>query len=1208
MYKQLMAIMFTTILVLSANADKKLDQFIHQHKYQKALLYIDKRYPPDDRSIELWLKAGEISEGLGMSEKALGCYLAVIRKETRNESALWSLSLLYNRMGLYPNAYTMVRSLLQTKANDLGVLWEAAMICIKLNKYEEAKEYLLRVYKTNVEAQKELGNIYYAEGRYEDAMPLLKFYFSRNRDMLSAKKIVDYYKTKDKIDDAVEYFKYVADNDRKDTIAKLHLARYWVRMSENATAMKYYVGLPESIYGIEDYYNIGSYRKAEGKINDAVQFYSIVLDKSKPGSELFKKTSAELGLIYIEQKDYKKAVEHLESVKDMVPDYDLHMARAYNALNMYDKAEEYANRFLVKNPTNIMAKLILVTSYEQRGYVTKSKQLMAAILAEDPKNSSVNFEMGTYYYENGQYSKAIKNFEKSYLMNQDIVCMERIAFCAYIINQTDKAKEASEVVLESKPGNKTALEVLYKIYLKKNKYNNAVVYLEALNRQNPMNIGYLYALSLCYDQLKDTIKTIGIDEKIIEIDQDNVKSKRRLAEYRFKKERYADALNLYNDLIRMNKIETDDYPKVIKSALKVGIKPMAINYLKQYSLLKPRDADIHKDIGRLSFELDRYDDALSSYLKALYINPSITGIYNNYSKLIVIKKWDAQSIIYVSEKAVSLKEADFTVYRNLGDAYLQTGNYQKALINYQQAMVLNPRDIPTLSKQAICQVSTNKVDEAILTYEQLVILDTVKNNYKILGDLYDKKGNKKEAVSNYKKYLKNKEDDRLATYVAMYLHDEGKYAEALTYFSQMSIFSQITMYARGESYYKSNNYKEVLPIMLSFIKRYPSSKDYYIANKILGASLDKLNKPLAVSYYQAYLRKNLDSDIAYRVGELQEKIDKRSALVIYENNSKVYLKDWRNFVKMGELTINHNKSVSYYEKAVELNDTLLEVWLKLGNIYDTLHEEDKKIAVYKRAIALSPNNFEANKYLGITLFDKGNNKESLLYLELARGINIKDPYVLFTLGKCYIKEGKALEATSLLKAARDIQIKDPEIRYVLTGHMMSQQLFQEALEESNALIKIKETKEYFEQHINILFQLKKYPMIEAAVKIRRQRDPENIDLLMTLAKAQYLNGEFDEALQSYVMISFIKEGYEPAYIGRAEAYLKMGKTENAKVYYEKVIAKNPKSLAATLGLSLLFKALGDQDSFVIYLRKAYDINPNDKIVQKEMENINKDTH
>lgn len=97
------------VLALSVSADRKLDYLVKKNKYQKAIQYIEKKYPSESRTIEMWSLLGEMSEGTGLSEKAMGCYLAIIRTEPRNEMALSSLVRLYMRMKMYPNAYTMVK-------------------------------------------------------------------------------------------------------------------------------------------------------------------------------------------------------------------------------------------------------------------------------------------------------------------------------------------------------------------------------------------------------------------------------------------------------------------------------------------------------------------------------------------------------------------------------------------------------------------------------------------------------------------------------------------------------------------------------------------------------------------------------------------------------------------------------------------------------------------------------------------------------------------------------------------------------------------------------------------------------------------------------------------------------------------------------------------------------------------------------------------
>lgn len=1193
------------LLALSVYADSKLDWLVKRNKYQKAVQYIEKKYPSETRSIEMWTKLGDISEGIGMSEKAMGCYLAVISKNTNDVQALTSLVRIYNRMTQYQGAYVMVKKLLQIKVNDPKVLWDAAKICINLKKYDEAKEYLLKIYKTNIDAQKELGNIYYDAKQFEEAMPLYKSYFNMKKDLDVATKIVSYYRSSEDIKEVYEYFQYVADNSKQDTIAKLFVARYLVKESENASAMKYYDMLQEGVYDPIDYYNVGNYKKAEGKLNDAVQFFSVVTDRSADSSFIHKKADLELGLIYLEQKDYRKSIEHLSTVKSAVPDYDLYMAKAFDALKDFKKSERYALNYLKKNPNSIQANMIYANALEKKGYITQASNVREKVIKYDFYNSNIHYEMGAYYFENGQYSSAIKHFEKSYLIDQNIICMEKIAFCAYNINQMDKAREASEVVLEKKPDNKTALDILYKIYVMRGKYAFAVPYLEKLTQLEHMNITYFLQLSMCFEKLGDYEKIITVDEKIIEIAPDNVKSKRRLAENRFNTNRHADALNLYGDLIRMNKVKVTDYPNITAAALKLNLKAKAVEYFEQYNILKPNDAPIHKELGRLYFDLAKYDASLSNYLKALSIDPALTGVYKNYAKLTVINKWGDSSIIFVSEKAIRLKETDFQVYDNLGDAYIRVNNQKKALVNYTEALKINYKSITVFTKLARCQVNLGLLNEAILSYEQLVGLDTAKGNYRTLGDLYKKRGNKMEAVDNYKKYLKCREDEYLSVYVAMYEYASGKYEEALKYFDRVRGFNQETMFARAESYFNCKKYQEAIVLFTGFIIKYPTSKNYFKANKILGVANDKMDKTVAVKYYQVYLQKVQDKDIAYRVGELQEKNSIKAALKTYEANIFTYSKDYRNYVKLGNLLKDRPKSAYYYEKAVELNDTLLWVLLKLGTIYDTLGEEDNKISAYKRAVALAPHNFEANKYLGITLFNRNKTKEGLLYLELARSQKSNDPDIMYTLGKSYVKDGNLSEAVLLFQASKKLLPDNCDIRYTLIGTLMKQGLYKDAYEESDGLLKKKETKQYFEQYISILFSLKTYSMVEDAVKIRRKKNPEDVGLLMTMAKAQFMDNRYEDALQSYVMISFIKEGYEPAYIGRSETYMKMGKLDNAKTYYEKVIKLNPKSFEAHLGLAMVYKALNERESYMEYLRKAQEIKPNDARVHKEMEEINK---
>lgn len=1187
----------------SVFADRVLNNLIKQREYQEAFQYIEKNYPPKDRNIDLWIKAGRLSEDLGKSEKAIRCYLAVVGKDPGNEEALRSLVILFNQKKNYDNVYILIKKLLKIKKDDHEILWKAAKVCINLKKYKEAEKYLFKIKKFNIEAQKELGYIYYISQRYDKAIPILKAYFYRKRDLEVAKKIVSYYKNKKDIFSAIEHFEYVADNDKGDIVSGLCLARYWVKEFEITMAMKYYEEVPEENYDLFDYYNIGNYKKAEGKFNDAVKFFSVIIEKGIKNSDLYKKTQIELGLVYIEQREYKKAINYLSPVKDSVSDYNLHMARIYDALKNYNKSKIFASNYLEENPTSIQARLILATSLEKKGYRTKAKKIRESIMIGDTNNIDIHYEMGSYYYGSGQFSNAIIHFEKSYLINQNIICMEKIAFCAYKINKLDKSVDASILVLEVDPDNKTVLNIIYKIYIKKDRYKDALPYLIKLTQLESNNLDYFLNLSICYEKLDDYTNIISVDEKIVKLSPDNVKSRRRLAEYSFDKKRYSEALNMYDDLIDLDKINSTDYPNIIKASLNLNFKEKAVKYLEQYSKFKPTDASIYKRIGELSYDLKKYDKSLNNYRKALSLDPDMRGFYKNYAKLVSIEECEISTIIAVSHKAILLKETDFEIYENLGDAYVKIENYQKALHYYQEAMKLNPQNISVFSKLAKCQIKTKNIDNAIISYEQLIETDNNFINYKILGDLYAKKGDKNKAVKNYEIFLKENNNDSVTAYLAIYEYDEGHYVNAIKYFDRIINFTKEAIYKKGQLYIRLERYKDCIPIFTEYINKYPDADNFYYANKMLGIAYDKLENAKAVYYYKIYLDSNKDRDIAYRTAQLTEKKNNIEALDIYESNSLKYPDDYRNFIKIGSLSEDNKRAIESFERAIEINDTSLSAWLGLGKLYDNMGDEENKINAYKKAVIICPHNFYANKYLGIGLQKIGNNKKDILYLELARSLNPKDAEVMYALAKCYVRERRIGGATFLFETAKKLNPDDCKIRYELINHFINQQMYEKALKESEELINKSSVYKYFDQHLSILFKINKYSLIEELIVERRKKDPENIDLLINLAKAQYLDNRYKDALQSYIVASFIKEDYEPVIIGRATVYIKMGKLDNARTCYEKVLEENPKSIESILGLAHIYEIYEDDSISTEYFKKAQEINPDHPTVIKWIENI-----
>lgn len=1192
------------LITLTVYADKRLDRYVERGRYQKALRYIDRKYPPQERDLDIWLKAGSLNQRLEMPEKALGCYIAILRKDPQNFQALLSISGIYRKLHRGLNAYTMIKKAVELNPTD-EALWEHAQVCLMTDRKEEARESLLKIHDINPEAKKALGVMYFEEHDHERALPLLRKYFNTKKDLEIAKKIAAYY-IPDHVDSCIEQLEYISHNDKEDFKSKIFLARYHMDQSSFPEAMEYYSHISETHYEAPDYYNIGVFKKAEGKLNEASKFFETVLGMTQD-TALMLQTHSELGSIYLDQNIYDDALRHLKAIEGQIDiaDLDLRLARCYDAVKDYDNSGKYAKKFLVNSPDNISANLILATSLEKKNYITKAKEIRDRVVSLDPNNANIQFEMGEYYYQNKQFQQAIKFFQKSYLLDQDPKCMERIAMCAYSIGQYDKAKDASESTLLVNPNSMLARELLFRVYMRRKEYELAAGHLEYLVEKQPLKLEFYINLTLCYSQLKNQQKLIWADEKIIELDPDDEISRRRLAEYKFQNKNYEDAFNLYNDLINIKKVKETDYPNIIETALQLKQKEKAIEYLKQYSRLRPKDPQVYKRIAELYYDLEKPEESYENYTHALMYDRSITGIYRNYTKLAQSLNKKVRDIIEYGERAVLLKETDYGVYVILGNSYLSLEDYESALPHYHEALNLDSKDLRVLSNYALCQLETKRVEDAIISYEQLVMLNFQKEeNHRILGDLYEKIDKVEAAIKHYKGFLETGVDDMTATKVAMHEYEKKNYQEALKYFSKMLQFSNKTLFALGESYIMVKDYERTIETFKDFLGRYPTNGKIYQSHFYMGMAYDSLKKvDEAIYHYNIYLQRNTDRETFHRVAQLQEQKDLQTAIRIYEKNIEMFPDDYRNFVRLGDLSKKTKEALRYYEKAVSINETLLDVWLKLGSHYTALEDIENKIRVYQKAIALDPHNYEANKYLGITLYGQNKVKESLLYLELARSQNINDPEVLYTLGRAYMQQGQQTEGLMTLQTAKKLAPKKPEIRYSLVRYLYKMSRYDEALSEAEDLLKLDSCDEYFNAYVKILFTLQKYKNVEMVVKDRRKQKPEDIELIMTLARAQAMDYRFGPAIESYKMISFIQLDYVPALIGRGEAYLGMRDTVQAKHYFERALEKEPKQALAELGMARVYKG-SDKAKYLEHLRKAQMLDPENPEIKKEFALMN----
>lgn len=224
-----------------------------------------------------------------------------------------------------------------------------------------------------------------------------------------------------------------------------------------------------------------------------------------------------------------------------------------------------------------------------------------------------------------------------------------------------------------------------------------------------------------------------------------------------------DILNYYNEH------RYDDAEKLIKSILQnfpdhlFSLKILAVIYSQtgkakdavkinqKIVTLSPNDPEVHNNLGISLKNLDKLDEARSSFEDAIKLNPKYANAYYNLSTIFDKKDMHTEAL-NANQKAIQFGLQTVEAYIKLGLKLYQCDRFKEAEESYRQAISLESNH-PEL--------------------------------YFNLGNTLFKQRNLKEAESSYKRGLALKPDDvEACNNLGNILTDQGKMVEAKINYEQ----------------------------------------------------------------------------------------------------------------------------------------------------------------------------------------------------------------------------------------------------------------------------------------------------------------------------------------------------------------------------------------------------------------------------------------
>ena len=1200
-------------------ADANFDRLMSARQFKEAVDYADDKIPNDKRTPAFWARLGQANDAAGATEKALACYMVSWRMDQNNYAALLGIAQIYNKLGQYDNAIDMAENALKINFTA-EASWEFARACIALKRPADAKKALEKVLEAdanNLIANRELGNIYYDEGDYTKALPLIRRSYREKADGENAFRIGRAYIEIGVADSALVYLREAVNRKVNVSEASRFMARAHFRLRRFAETINEYSRVAVNQMEAVDHYNLGFSREQAKDAAGALTAYQAAVtafgnDRSAPAllarafvaKDLLSKKQAAAALNHL--RFIAAADERAATVQDI---YFL-LADAHIEAKDNNNAVSSLERAIALNSKNIEAYARLAELYEKSGQGDRAKRTYERMMSVSPNDPNVFLALGNYNNKEKRWAEAIPHFEKSISLRRSAAASEGLAIAAFNMKNTAKALEAARAAVGIDKDAHEAHVVLARILINNKDFKNAQPHVEAICRKEPANLEFLRMLALCYENSKDQTKLAETDRMIVTADRRDVPSRLRLARFAASRNDDPTAIAMYREVAALDANNSESVRKLAELLNKSGgTRAEAITFMRRFVALNQNNAEAHRDLGDMLYEQKNLDGALESYRTAIRLDPNLKGFHKRYAE-IVIARGLHNEVITALNAVIKNGDADVSTYTTLGMIHAGRKQFKEAQGMYTKALALDPTNLDALSALAASQAAAGDINAAIITYEQAVMMNKdASREYKELGDLYTRQKKDPEALRSYMRYLdKVKDDITVANTVGRLLYGQKRFADAAKYLALVKSTDPAFLSMYADALAQSGNGKEAIPILEGLRARRPPVAN---ANEVLRAlALAYENDKQSLKAGQIYaefiaIRGVRDAEAAYKAAFLQEKDSPGEAMKIYEANTRTYPDDFRNFLRLGLMLSQKKETASralpHLRKCIAVADSIPAIWLELAKVYGVMNNDKEELEAYQKYLRTDPQHLEANKRTGMLLMRAGDMTNAMVHLQIANTVSPNDPDVLVLLARGYMRSNRTKEAIDMLVRVKTARPNDVNVRFQLYELYVQTGQTKRANDEIKQLVEINKDTRYMLLYGESLISQNNVKEAENIADDILSADPDNIDAMLLKAKILRAGRKWSEADEIYREITEIIPNHAVAHFERAETLmLAKGSVPRAQALYNRALRADPKFALAHLGLARIARQQKNMDDYRKHLAEAQKLEPDNAQIAEEV--------
>jgi tetratricopeptide (TPR) repeat protein len=325
----------------------------------------------------------------------------------------------------------------------------------------------------------------------------------------------------------------------------------------------------------------------------------------------------------------------------------------------------------------------------QRNTVWRSEvTLWEDILKKSPDKIRVNNNLGTLYFERGEYDRALEYFNKALSVNPDYASANNNRGAVYIEKGLlDLALKDVERAIALEPRYASAYKNRGDVLKKKGQTQAALeMYDQALNL-DPYFIDGYDVRGIVYGELGDYEKALSDFDQALQLNPQHAGALHNKGTVFMRQGKKQAALALFNRAIANDAGNPDTYRNRGNIHQDLGQDEAALQDYNRALQLNPVYKEAYNSRGVLYARMGDLESALADFQLALRIDPSYPDAHNNIGMVYKLQKKMKEALGFFNQ-AIRLNPRYASAYYNRSLVYFEQGVYPEALKDADQAKTL----------------------------------------------------------------------------------------------------------------------------------------------------------------------------------------------------------------------------------------------------------------------------------------------------------------------------------------------------------------------------------------------------------------------------------------------------------------------------------------------------------------------------------------